>query len=88
MNRVPVRVLIAVARVAIALHDGDVRRIGAELVGDQRGQRAAHALPHLGAVARDRDLAGRRDPDEDVRLNIQESAEAIVPSIWGRRAEP
>jgi hypothetical protein len=28
------------------------------------------------------------NPDEDVRLNIQESAEAIVPSIWGGRAEP
>lgn len=28
------------------------------------------------------------NPDEDIRLNIQESAEAIVFRLFGRRAEP
>lgn len=28
------------------------------------------------------------NPDEDVRLNSQESAEAIVSASWERRAEP
>ncbi len=28
------------------------------------------------------------NPDEDIGLNIQESAEAIVPRTYGGRAEP
>ncbi len=42
------------------------RGIGAELVGDQHGQRAADALPHLGAVADDGDHAVGADLDEGV----------------------
>jgi hypothetical protein len=61
-----VGVLVAVLLVAVALDDADLRRIGAELVGEQHRQRAADALPHLGAVADDRDDAVDADLEERV----------------------
>jgi hypothetical protein len=52
-----VGVLIAVLGVAVGLDDADAGHVGAELVGDEHGQRAADALAHLGALTGDRDEA-------------------------------
>jgi len=65
-RRAAVGVLIAVARVAVALDDDDLERIGAELVGDHDVERAAHALPHLAALADDGDDAVAADLHERV----------------------
>jgi hypothetical protein len=59
-----VGVLVAVARVGVALDDGDAREVGAQLVGQHERQRGADALAHLGARADDGDEAVLADLDE------------------------
>ena len=69
-----VGVLVAVARVGVALDDRDPREVGAELVGQHERQRRADALSHLGARADDRNDSVRADLDEVRRLELRREA--------------
>ena len=67
-----VRVLVAVAHVAVALHDPHAAPVGAQLLGEHHRQRAADALAHLRAAAHDGDDAVGGDVHEDAgdRLRV------------------
>ena len=63
-----VGVLVAVARIADALLDGDAAPVGVELVGRDLRQAGPDAGAHLGAVRHDEDRAVGPDAEIDARV--------------------
>ena len=79
--------LVAVPLVGVALHNLDACHVRPQFVGEQRRDRAAHALAHLRAGADQRHQAVGGDVHEDVRVEAGRGRLPFaIPGIDGEDA--